>query len=114
MIKRVEKVVEWIQFTQKGKRQKVFAETEEYYSIMDNNGDLFPCLKEHLKVVSEREVLEFSGLNCYETLLDVYAISVDSKIDLRNYDLKVIATPKDKTYEEMSKEELIKLLKSKE
>ena len=43
-----------------------------------------------------------------------YNIQIESNTDLTNYDFKVIATPKDKTYEDMSKEELIKLLKSKE
>ena len=113
MKKRIEKVVEWNKFNQKGKIEKVFAESDDYYSVMDNNGDLYACRKEHFKVVSEREVLEFEGDQVHNWG-DYYNIRVCSDIDLRNHNIKVIATPKDKTYEEMSKEELIELLKSKE
>ena len=114
MKKRIEKVVEWTEFTQKGKREKVFTETEDYYSLLNDDGVIYPYPKEYFKVVSEKEVLEFEGLSCYETLPNIYATRFESEIDLTKYNIKVIATPKDKTYEEMSKEELIKLLKAKE
>ena len=58
-------------------------------------------------------VLEFEGEHI-DNFEDIFDVRVFSDIDLTNYDIKVIATPKDKTYEDMSKEELIKLLKAKE
>jgi len=60
----------------------------------------------------EKEVLEFEGLCSWlaDKTDQVYAISLEEDLDLRNYSLKVIATPKDKTYEEMSKEELIEII----
>ena len=83
---------------------------------MDDEGDAELFYKENFKVVSEKEVLEFDGLCSWlaDKTDQVYAISLEEEVDLRNYNLKVIATPKDKTYEEMSKEELIELLKSRE
>ena len=95
MKKRIEKVVECID---------------------DDNGVIYPYPKRCFKVVSEKEVLEFEG----DDLLKPYFYQRSTHIpirvgyDLTDYDIKVIATPKDKTYEEMSKEELIELLKSKE
>ncbi len=98
MEKRVEKVVEWIKDNKNGKKEKVFAETEHYYSLMDNNGDLYSCLKHHLKVVSEKEVLEFE-CELFHNSGDYYNIRMWSEIDLTNYDLKLIATPKEKDIE---------------
>ena len=121
MKKRIEKVVEWIDSSNglmtKGKRYKVFAETKLRYSVMDNDGDIITRHKENFKVVSEREVLEFEGddlSNPYFLHNSPSFIPIKQEIDLTKYNIKVIATPKEKTYEEMTKEELIKLLKSKE
>ena len=118
MKKRVEKVVEWIKSSDKYlthlKKYNVQAESGDYYIVIDDSGDLNFWDKEDFKAVSEREVLEFEVNDltnknapyynpCYQAVFN-------SKIDLTNYDLKVIATPKDKTYEEMSKEELIEII----
>ena len=116
MKKRIEKVVECIEYTDAltiGKRYTTYSESGRFYSVMDDEGDAELFYKENFKVVSEREVLEFEGDQVYNRG-DFYNISVWSDIDLRNHNIKVIATPKDKTYEEMSKEELIELLKAKE
>ena len=120
MKKRVEKVVEWIDSTNSFLTNgKWYAEIPTISSssicVIDDNGDKSHWSKERFKVVSEREVLELDGFN-----LDNwdgkrgYLLEIVSEKDLTNYDIKVIATPKDKTYEDMSKEELIKLLKAKE
>jgi len=118
MKKRIEKVVEWIDRSNsvitEGKRYKVFTETEDYYSLLNDDGVIYPYPKEHLKVVSEREVLEFDEIivskydekNNEKTSLHIY-----SDVDLENYDLKVIATPKDNPLESKSKEELIEIIK---
>ena len=116
MKKRIEKVVERtesIDCLTIGKEYLVYSETKNYYSIMDDEGDIGVFHKEKFKVVSEKEVLEFDGFNLDVFGKNQYSLEVISEIDLWNYDLKVIATPKDKTYEDMSKEELIKILKSK-
>jgi len=116
MKKRIEKVVECIEYTDAltiGKRYTTYSESGRFYSVMDDEGDAELFYKENFKVVSEKEILEFEGSQVY-SLEDYYDIRICSKIDLTNYDLKVIATPKGKTYEEMSKEELIELLKAKE
>ena len=117
MKKRIEKVVEFKNVDgnlTEAEKYNVFAENKVNYSVMDKYGDFTIVNKKYFKVVSEKEVLEFEGddVNLWNTI-KLY-LEVASDIDLENYDLKVIATPKDKTYEEMSKEELIELLKSKE
>tara|TARA_R110002020_G_scaffold27756_6_gene89339 strand:+ start:524 stop:889 length:366 start_codon:yes stop_codon:yes gene_type:complete len=115
MKKRIEKVVEWIDSSNglmtKGKRYKVFAETKLRYSVMDNDGDIITRHKENFKVVSEREVLEFEGRNLNVFGKNHYSMEVISKVDLWNYDIKVIATPKDNPLESKSKEELIEIIK---
>jgi len=117
MKKRIEKVVERTKSSGKYltylKKYNIHSESGDYYFIIDDLGRLSNWLKLGFKVVSEREVLEFEGDQVYNRG-DFYNISVWSDIDLRNHNIKVIATPKDKTYEEMSKEELIELLKAKE
>ena len=118
MKKRIEKVVEWTKSSGKYlthlKKYNVQSELEDYYMVIDDLGGLSSWVKQEFKVVSEREVLEFEGRNLDVFGKNQYSLEIISKVDLWNYDLKVIATPKDKTYEEMSKEELIELLKSKE
>ena len=121
MKKRIEKVVEWIDstnsFLTKGKwYTEITIISSSSICVRDDNGRETYWDKEKFKVVSEREILEFEEddlLNPY-FYQDSTHIPIKGEIDLTNYDLKVIATPKDKTYEEMSKEELIELLKSKE
>ena len=117
MKKRIEKVVEWTKSSGERlthlKKYNVHLESENYYNVMDDLGVVTSWIKEDFKVVSEREVLEFEGEKV-ANFSDIFDVRVFSEIDLTNYDLKLIATPKDKTYEDMSKEELIKLLKSKE
>jgi len=120
MKKRVEKVVEWIDSTNSFLTNgKWYAEIPTISSssicVVDDNGDKTNWSKERFKEVSEREVLEFDGNLCSKLGTYYHNIQVLTNfIDLTNYNLKVIATPKEKTYEEMSKEELIKLLKAKE
>ena len=121
MKKRIEKVVEWIDstnsFLTKGKKYiEIPTISSSSICVVDDNGRETYWGEERFKVVSEKEVLEFDGLCSWlaDKTDQVYAISLEEDLDLRNYSLKVIATPKDKTYEEMSKEELIELLKSRE
>ena len=118
MKKRIEKVVEWIDstnsFLTKGKKYvEIPTISSNTICVKDDNGRETEWSKERFKVVSEREVLEFEGDQVYNRG-DFYNISVWSDIDLRNHNIKVIATPKDCPYEGKSKEELIELLKSKE
>ncbi len=101
MKKRIEKVVKNF-----GDLYEVYKECKHHYYVIDENEGMLCLFKNKAKVVSEREVLEFDVSEVH--------IANNTDIDLTNYDLKVIATPKDKTYEDMSKEELIKLLKAKE
>ncbi len=113
MKKRIEKVVECVKnsvFFTEGKREKVFSETKDYYSVMNKNGDIVAEYKDNFKVVSEREVLEFEGEQI-ANFDDIFDVRVFSEIDLHDYDLKVIATPKDSHYEGKSKEELIEIIK---
>jgi len=123
MKKTSEKVVEWIDstssFLTKGKKYiEIPTISSNTICVRDDNGRETEWSKERFKVVSEREVLEFEGLFADNGYLEkAYNVTIKSEIDLTNYDIKVTATPKDisfKTYEEMSKEELIELLKSKE
>ena len=119
MKKRIEKVVEWIDstnsFLTKGKKYvEIPTISSSSICVRDDNGRETYWDKERFKVVSEREVLEFEVLESDRWGKVSYSLEYDSDIDLTNYDLKVIATPKEKKYEEMSKEELIELLKSKE
>ena len=119
MKKRIEKIVECIygfEYLTIGKKYQVHSETKGFYSIMADDGNIGTYFIEKFKVVSEREVLEFEGdvIRCRDSQVTLELMQDLSNIDLTNYDIKVIATPKDKTYEEMSKEELIKLLKAKE
>ena len=110
MKKRIEKVVECIKdynYLTIGKKYLVHSESIRSYSVKDDEGDINFWDKEDFKAVSEREVLEFEGRNLDVFGKNHYSLEVISKVDLWNYDIKVIATPKDKTYEEMSKEELI-------
>ena len=117
MKKRIEKVVERTESSRHltiGKKYPVHSESKGSYSVKDDEGDIGCWDKSGFKVVSVKEVLEFEGRNLDVFGKNQYSLEIISKVDLWNYDLKVIATPKDKTYEEMSKEELIELLKSKE
>ena len=117
MEKRVEKVVERIRGSRHltiGEKYVVISETEGCYVIIDDDGDEDSWDKIGFKVVSEGEVLEFEGFNLDKWGQYEYCVEITSEVDITNYDIKVIATPKDKTYEDMSKEELIKLLKTKE
>ncbi len=120
MKKRIEKVVEWIDSTNSYlTKGEWYAEIPTISSssicVIDDNGDKSNWSKKRFKEVSEREILEFKGLSAEKGkfLEKAYHVTLESKIDLTNYDIKVIAIPKDKTYEEMSKKELIKLLKAK-
>jgi len=106
MKKRIEKVVECVKIGNKitmGNFYLFLEERGDYCYITNDKGNVACYHKQYFKVVSAKEVLEFEWVD--------FAMS---DIDRTKYDLKVIATPKDKTYEEMSKEELIELLKSKE
>ena len=117
MKKRIEKVVERTESSRHltiGKKYPVHSETKGHYSVKDDEGDIGCWDKSGFKVVSEKEILEFEGRNLDVFGKNQYSLEIISKGDLWNYNLKVIATPKDKTYEEMSKEELIELLKAKE
>ncbi len=120
MKKRIEKVVERTSNENarltKGDKHLVHSESDKYYSVMDDDGDISPFHKINFKVVSEKEILEFETdiIRCRDSQVTLELMQDLSDIDLTDYDIKVIATPKDKTYEEMSKEELIELLKSKE
>ena len=116
MKKRVEKVVECVDSFKTltiGNKYIPYSESESYYIIMNDEGDICSFAKERFKEVTQRVVLEFEGEHI-DNFEDIFDVRVFSDIDLTNYDIKVIATPKDKTYEDMSKEELIKLLKAKE
>jgi len=105
MKKRIEKVVEWTKSSHKHlthlKKYNVQSEYAEYYLVINDLGGLSSWFKEDFRVVSEREVLEFEfeGLSCYETLPNIYATGFESEIDLTKYNIKVIATPKEKYIE---------------
>ena len=121
MKKRIEKVVERTESSRHltiGKKYPVHSESKGSYSVKDDEGDIGCWDKSGFIVVSEREVLEFDieELSFYNKNEDKknWVIYFESPISLTKYDIKVIATPKDKKYEEMSKEELIELLKAKE
>ena len=62
--------------------------------------------------MSEREVLEFEGdiIGCFDSQISLELMENVSKIDLTNYDIKVIATPKGSPYEGKSREELIEII----
>ena len=112
MKKRIEKVVRHY-----GGLYASFFECDKFYYGLNNDEGLICMQKEESKVVSEREVLEFGGLSCYETLPNIYAMRFESEIDLTKYNIKVIATPKENPLESKSREELIEIineLKSKE
>ena len=121
MKKRIEKVVEWIDstnsFLTKGNWYvEIPTISSSSICVIDDNGDKSYWSKERFKAVTQREVLEFEGEASWHPD-EIYAMNIvawskefNSDIALKNYDFKVIATPKDKTYEEMSTEELIKLL----
>ena len=116
MKKRIEKVVDRTESSRHltiGKKYPVHSESKGSYSVKDDEGDIGCWDKSGFIVVSVKEVLEFEGDQVHNWG-DYYNIRVCSDIDLRNHNIKVIATPKDKTYEEMSKEELIELLKAKD
>ena len=119
MKKRIEKVVECVKdynYLTIGKKYIVYSESKERYSVKDDEGDIACWGKDMFKKeVSEREVLEFEVNDltnknapyynpCYQAVFN-------SKIDLTNFDIKVIATPKDSPYEGKSREELIEIIK---
>jgi len=111
MKKRIEKVVRFIvktdsNLTKGEKYTEIPTMLPSSICVIGDEGNMVIRDEEYFKVVSEKEVLEFDVSEVH--------ISNNTDIDLRGYDIKVIATPKDKTYEEMTKEELIKLLKAKE
>jgi len=115
MKKRIEKVVECVKIGNHitvGNSYTILFERGDYCYITNDKGNIDCCGKQYFKIVSEKEVLEFEGRNLDLFGESQYSLEVISKVDLWNYDIKVIATPKDKTYEDMSKEELIKMLKS--
>ena len=101
MKKRVEKVVKCIDDDMCitiGEKYVVKLENEKYYSLLNDDGVIYPYPKNLFKVVSEREALEFEGddlLNPY-FLHDSTNIPIKQEIDLTKYNIKVIATPKDK------------------
>ncbi len=106
MEKRVEKIVECITestYLTKGREYLVHLESEEGYSVKDDEGDVGCWDKEDFKEVSEREVLEFEGFNldkCGQNGFNLeYSLEITSEIDLTNCDLKVIATPKEEEIE---------------
>jgi len=114
MKKRIEKVVECIEYTGGltiGKRYTTYSESERFYSVMDDEGDAEAYNKKYFKVVSEKEILEFEGFNLDVFGKNQYSLWVISDIELWNYDLKLIATPKDSPYEGKSREELIEIIK---
>ncbi len=126
MKKRIEKVVERIGRSASrltiGRKYLVHSETETDYLIIDNNGDEDLWDKNGFKVVSEKEVLEFDieELKCYCRITDlkdrtlgstIRVLKFDADIKLSDYNVKVIATPKDSPYESKSKEELIEIIK---
>ena len=79
--------------------------------IDDDNGVIYPYPKRCFKVVSEREVLEFEGFNLDKWNNGECHLEFTSDIDLKKYDFKIIATPKDSPYEGKSREELIEIIK---
>ena len=106
MKKRIEKVVEWIDstnsFLTKGKKYiEIPTISSSSICVVDDNGRETYWGEERFKVVSEKEVLEFDGLCSWlaDKTDQVYAISLEEEVDLRNYDLKVIATPKEEDIE---------------
>ena len=103
MKKRIEKVVEWTKSSDKYlthlKKYNVQAESGDYYIVIDDLGGLSSWVKQYFKAVTEREVLEFEGRNLDVFGKNHYSLEVISKVDLWNYDLKVIATPKEKDIE---------------
>jgi hypothetical protein len=116
MKKRVEKVVECIgnyTYLTIGKKYLVHSESIRSYSVKDDEGDINFWDKEDFKVVSEREVLEFEVGRLFKDreYENNFSLHVYSEIDLKNYNLKVIATPKDSPYEGKSREELIEIIK---
>jgi len=93
MKKRIEKVVEFIDstnsFLTKGKwYTEIPTISFSFICVRDNDGRETYWDKERFKVVSEREVWEFEWVD--------FAMS---DIDRTKYDLKVIATPKEKGIE---------------
>ena len=113
MKKRIEKVVECVNSFKTltiGNKYIPYSESESYYIIMNDEGDICSFAKERFKEVTEREVLEFEGEKV-ANFEDIFDVRVVSDIDLTNYDIKVIATPKDSPYEGKSKEELIEIIK---
>ena len=105
MKKRIEKVVECIDstnsFLTKGKKYvEIPTISSSSICVVGDNGREAYWSKERFKVVSEREILEFEEddlLNPY-FYQDSTHIPIKGEIDLTNYDLKVIAAPKDKRY----------------
>ena len=106
-----------------GKKYLVHSESKESYSVKDNDGDINCWDKEDFKIVSEREVLEFEAeeliINKYQLEILEEEVMLDSSfmvlkfnpdISLKDYNIKVIATTKDKTYEGKSREELIEII----
>ena len=114
MKKRIEKVVEWegkSLFLTRGERYPVHSESETHYFITEDDGSQDLWHKKNFKVVSEREVLEFEGFNLDKWNNGECHLEFTSDIDLKKYDFKIIATPKDSPYEGKSREELIEIIK---
>ena len=119
MKKRIEKVVELASQLNEnarltmGDKYLVNSESDKYYSVMDDDGDISPFHKINFKVVSEREVLEFEGDDLLKPYFYQRSTHMPIRVgyDLTDYNLKVIATPKDSPYEGKSREELIEIIK---
>ena len=113
MKKRIEKVVEWTKgsgkYLTRLKKYNVQSEQECYYIVIDDLGGLSSWFKQDFKVVFEREVLEFDieELNTHKCNIkhledftlgsSFMVLKFNPDVNPNDYDLKVIATPKDKT-----------------
>ena len=126
MKKRIEKVVERTESSRHltiGKKYPVHSESKEHYSVKDDEGDIGCWDKSGFKVVSEKEILEFDieELNTHKCNIkhledftlgsSFMVLKFNPDVNPNDYNLKVIATPKDSPYEGKSKEELIEIIK---
>ena len=104
MKKRIEKVVECVKIGTNitlGNFYTILFENQDYYYITSDEGNLDCYGKQYFKSVSEREILEFEGDDLYNPYFyqGSTQIPIKDEIDLTNYDLKVIATPKEEDIE---------------
>ena len=106
MIKRIEKVVENF-----GDIYEVYKECKHHYYVIDENQGMLCLFKNKAKVVSEKEVLEFDIDELSEKMYNLelkedvtpgssfMVLKFDPDINLHEYDIKLIATPKEKDIE---------------